>query len=136
MVAPADYFRTWWNLARYYEKSIFLPELNNEDAIKDPGQTSRLESVTNFGLWMWMDDTVVFPRQSEWFGAYNDHRRIMMMKEQQFYQDNWNGLKTLYESGRMFFYSGPGEHMYINQEMINTYLVPLLLDQTPAPSEY
>ncbi len=59
-----------------------------------------------------------------------------MMKEQQFYQDNWNGLKTLYESGRMFFYSGPGEHMYINQEMINTYLVPLLLDQTPAPSEY
>jgi hypothetical protein len=31
---------------------------------------------------MWMDDTVVFPRLSEWFGAYNDNRKILMMKEQ------------------------------------------------------
>lgn len=31
--APTDYFRTWWNLDRYYNTSIFLPYINNE---KDP----------------------------------------------------------------------------------------------------
>ena len=133
-VAPADYFRTWWVLSRFYSKSIFLPELNNEDAIKDENQTSKLEGLTNFGLWMWEDDWTVFPKQSEWFGAFNEHRQIVMMKDQQFYQENWLGLKTLYESGRMFFYKGPGAHMYVDEFMVNTYLVPLLLDETPAPS--
>ena len=133
-VAPADYFRTWWDLSRFYSKSIFLPELNNEEAIKDENQTSKLERLTNFGLWMWEDDWTVFPKQSEWFGAFNEHRQIVMMKDQQFYQENWLGLKTLYESGRMFFYKGPGAHMYVDEFMVNTYLVPLLLDETPAPS--
>lgn len=80
-VAPADYFRTWWDLARFYEKSIFLPELNNEDAVKDDNQTNRLESLTNFGLWQWEDDTVVYPKQSEWFGAFDSHKNLLMMKD-------------------------------------------------------
>ena len=36
----------------------------------------------------------------------------------------------------MFFYSGPGYHMYRDDYMINDVLAPLLLDETPLPSEY
>ena len=28
--APPDYYRTWWNLDRYYSHSTFLPDVNNE----------------------------------------------------------------------------------------------------------
>lgn len=52
------------------------------------------------------------------------------------YEEDWVGLKTLYESDRMFFYSGPGNHMHLEQYMIDQYLAPLLLDQTPMPSQY
>ena len=80
---------------------------------------------------MWEDDTTVAPKESEWFGAFNDKRHMVMLKDQPFYQDNYIGLKTLYESGRMFFYKGPGEHMYVDSDMINIYLIPLLLGTTP-----
>ena len=29
------------------------------------------------------------------------------------YEEDWVGLKTLYESDRMFFYSGAGDHMHL-----------------------
>ena len=64
---------------------------------------------------MWEDDLTVFPKESEWFGAFNSKREMVMMKEQKFYQENWIGLKTLYESGRMLFYKGPGAHMYVDE---------------------
>jgi len=50
------------------------------------------------------------------------------------YIEDFVGLRTLYESGRMFFYSGDGQHMYKKQSMFDEYLAPLLLDTTPMPS--
>lgn len=52
------------------------------------------------------------------------------------YEEDWVGLRTLYESGRMFFYNGAGGHMHLEQYMVDDYLRPLLLDETPAPSQY
>ncbi len=68
--APTDYFRPWWNLERYYNSSIFLPYDNNE---KNPTAIykDRMLGLTNMGLFMWDDDEVVHPKESEWFGAYN-----------------------------------------------------------------
>ena len=76
------------------------------------------------------------PHTSEWFGAWDSERNNIPLKEQQMYEEDWVGLRTLYESGRMWFYHGPGDHMHLEEYMITDYLAPLLLDQTPAPSEY
>ena len=77
--APTDYFRPWWNLDRYYEKSTFLPYDNNE---KDPNPLfkERLTKLTNFGLFMWDDDEVVHPKESEWFGTYDKYRILVPLK--------------------------------------------------------
>ena len=72
--APPEYFRTWWNLDRYYSHSKFLPEINNELEVKDAGYKARMLSLTNFGLWMWDQDETVDPKLSEWFGAWDDRR--------------------------------------------------------------
>jgi len=134
--APPDYYRPWWNLDRFYSHSIFLPEINNELETKDAGYKARLAAVKKFGLWMWEQDRVVVPRQSEWFGAWDDRRNDIPMKEQKMYKEDWIGTKTLYEAGRMFFYSGPGEHMFLTETMIYDYLRPLLTGDTPMDSQY
>lgn len=85
---------------------------------------------------MWEQDRVVVPRNSEWFGVWDDGRNDVPMKEQKQYEEDWIGLKTLYESGRMWFYTGPGDHMHLTEAMINDYLKPLLVGTTPIPSSY
>ena len=40
------------------------------------------------------------------------------------------------EEGRLFFYSGEGWHMRLDNYMIEDYLKPLLIGATPLPSEY
>jgi len=46
-------------------------------------------------------------------------------------------MRTLDEAGKLWFYSGPGEHMYLTSEYVYTYLLPMLDDSlTPLASEY
>ena len=40
------------------------------------------------------------------------------------------------EADKLYFYKGPGGHMHITDEYIDTYLVPFLRGDTPAPSMY
>ena len=135
--APADYFRAWWDLDRYYEKTEFLTRINNEHDIKVAEYKERLSSVKKFGLWMWEQDTVVVPRDSEWFSVWDSGRNLVPLKEQSLYTDgDYIGLKALYEAGNMFFYSGQGEHVSLEQYMIDDYLRPLLMNETPMPSQY
>jgi palmitoyl-protein thioesterase len=131
--APTDYFRTWWNLDRYYETSTFLPYVNNE--LEPTAEyKDRILSLTNMGLFMWDDDEVVHPKESEWFGIYNQFREIVPLRHTELYKNDTIGLKTLDEQGKLFFYHGPGLHMHLAYRFIDDYLVPLLLDETPSPS--
>ena len=54
------------------------------------------------------------PKESEWFGFWNEKRDVILLKDQQGYKEDWIGLKELYESGRLFFYAGLGGHMYLD----------------------
>ena len=137
LVAPADYYRTWWNLEKYFETSIFLPHLQNEDpATYSQEQKDRILSLTNFGMFMWTEDRTIIPRESSWFASWDSYRRLVMLRDSIDYKDDYIGLRTLDEAGKLFFYSGPGDHMHLTDSMINDQLVPLLLGQTPAPSVY
>ena len=96
----------------------------------------RLTNVKYFGMWRWVDDYVVVPRDSSWFFSWDEERNPIELKELQMYEEDWVGLRTLYESGRLFFYTGEGDHMHLKQWMMDEYLAPMLLEQTPKPSEY
>ena len=46
-------------------------------------------------------------------------------------------MKTLDESGRLYFYSGPGDHMHKEDYFIDDYLIPFMDNDVPnPPSEY
>ena len=56
---------------RYLDSNIFLADINNEVEINDNYRTN-LKSLWNFVMAKFTEDTMVFPRESEWFGFYDD----------------------------------------------------------------
>jgi len=65
-IGPAGYFRDPADLKTYLADSVFLPYVNNEKnytaSIKE-----RFSSLNGALLVMFSEDTMVFPKESEWF---------------------------------------------------------------------
>mmetsp|Transcript_17389 Transcript_17389/g.12387 ORF Transcript_17389/g.12387 Transcript_17389/m.12387 type:complete len:165 (+) Transcript_17389:275-769(+) len=90
-IAPADYYRGWWEMDRFYNNSIFLPELNNElndplkpwvtPAMKRHQQKKNIVDLEHFAMLMWLNDTVVSPKESEWFGRFDEHHNLEHMRD-------------------------------------------------------
>ena len=71
------------------------------------------------------------PKESAWFGSYppkeekednalrdlgRDEKAIVPMRKQPLYVEDWIGLRTLDESGRVELVSCDGEHMHLSTE--------------------
>ncbi len=68
----------------------------------------------------------VVPRDSAWFSFY-DGKRLVPLREQPMYEEDWLGLKELDQSGRLVFAEAPGAHMHFSfpwfqQEIVDKYL--------------
>ncbi|CDW84115.1 palmitoyl-protein thioesterase precursor [Stylonychia lemnae] len=127
LVAPAEYFRVFNEISEYIKKSVFLPRINNELKQKNQAYKDRLTALEHFRMFMWTDDMVVYPKQSAWFGVLNETGGIVNLQDQQQYQEDWLGLKTLGESNRTSFIEIPGNHMHQTDDIIQKYVVPLLI---------
>jgi hypothetical protein len=57
---------------------------------------------------MFSDDTVVYPRESEWFWELEADGSIKKLEDTDFYKNDLIGLKKLNEAGRVKFESFPG----------------------------
>ena len=66
---PAGYFRNVQNMDQYLKSSVFLPYANNEegDASVEASQKRRFEDLNGLLLMMFNEDSVVYPKESEWF---------------------------------------------------------------------
>ena len=59
------------------------------------------------------EDSVVDPRGTEWFDYYEPGQGQVMLpyNETDLYKEDWIGLKTLNEDGRVDFLSVKGDHL-------------------------
>ena len=59
------------------------------------------------------EDSVVDPRGTEWFNYYEpgQGQRMLPYNETDLYKEDWIGLKTLNEDGRVDFLSVEGDHL-------------------------
>ena len=59
------------------------------------------------------EDSVVDPRGTEWFDYYEpgQGQRMLPYNETDLYKEDWIGLKTLNEDGRVDFLSVEGDHL-------------------------
>ncbi|KAM0868070.1 hypothetical protein ACQ4PT_041580 [Festuca glaucescens] len=97
----------------------------------DRGSTTykeRFSSLENLVLIMFEDDAVLIPRETAWFGYYPDgaFNPVLPPQETKLYTEDWIGLRTLDEAGRVKFVSVPGGHLRISRSDMKKHIVPYL----------
>ncbi|XP_012827284.1 PREDICTED: palmitoyl-protein thioesterase 1-like [Erythranthe guttata] len=70
---PKLYILFWQNIKGYLKSCKFLPKLNNERPNdRNPAYKKRFSSLKNLVLIMNENDTTIRPKESSWFGYYED----------------------------------------------------------------
>ena len=113
--APAGYFRNVQRYDDYVQGSTFLPALNNEQATGGEFSELRKTSFSNINqamLVMFEQDSVIYPKESAWFQSLaEDGKTVLPLNATAFYQDDYIGVKSLNEAGKIQFVSIDGDHL-------------------------
>jgi len=129
----ANYWRDPHHLEEYYAESAFLPVIDNEvdtedgngnDAYRD--NFRRLKKLVLIGG---PDDGVISPWESSQFGTFDEDESVIPMEEQEIYEDDLFGLRSLDEEGKILKLSVPGvEHLqwHRNMSVIDNHIIPYL----------
>jgi len=111
-VVQAQYFHDPMDEPGYLSSNKFLPDINN--AI-DVNQTYKqnIISLNRFVLVKFDSDSIVVPRESEWFGFYENgnNNNVIPYNATKLYKKDTIGIKTLNEKGKLIFISCPGDHL-------------------------
>ena len=138
-VAPAGYFRETQDKIHYdiyLALSRFLPYINNEKSHdKAEAYKERFTSLNRLGLLMFLNDTIVYPMESEHFGEMNSKGEHIEMRNTPLYQEDWIGVKTLDDQNKVYQYEYFGDHLRFNDTQILNDFVPFLYKKDYAPKE-
>ncbi|KAF9957020.1 hypothetical protein BGZ72_002258 [Mortierella alpina] len=115
-IVQAQYYKDPRNLERYLERNIFLPDINNELVIKNSTYAKRLSSINKMVMFMFKDDITVKPKETAWFGFEDENGAIIDLEDQDQYKQDWLGLKTMDNAGKLVFDLLEGEHMQFSLE--------------------
>ncbi|XP_022158133.1 palmitoyl-protein thioesterase 1-like [Momordica charantia] len=126
----ATYYKVPEQIQEYLKNSKFLPKLNNEPQDeKNVVYKERFSSLNK--LVLLMDDSFLIPRETAWFGYYEDgstDRKVVPATETNLYKEEWIGLKRLNESGKVITRKVPGDHANLPDESMSNFVVPYLVD--------
>ncbi|KAK4434954.1 Palmitoyl-protein thioesterase 1 [Sesamum alatum] len=128
-LAPSGYLKLPNNIAGYLNKCRFLPKLNNElPGERNATYKERFTSLQNLVLIMFEHDTVLIPKETSLFGYYPDgaFSPVLPPKQTKLYTEDWIGLKTLDDAGRVKYITVPGNHLGISKDDMKKYVVPYL----------
>ncbi|KAL3985647.1 Palmitoyl-protein thioesterase 1 [Acanthocheilonema viteae] len=127
-VVQAQYWHDPLDEATYRQSSIFLADINNERNVNERYKENLLK-LQNLVLVKFLNDTMVVPKESEWFEYYreNDTSKIIPLEKSKIYTENRLGLRELLESKRLHLLAFEGQHLQINSssfvsQIINKFL--------------
>ncbi|GJJ69655.1 palmitoyl-protein thioesterase [Entomortierella parvispora] len=128
-IVQAQYYKDPKNLATYLSRNIFLPDINNELALKNTTYVRHLTSINKLAMFMFMEDITVKPKETAWFGFQDENGDIIELEEQDQYKENWLGLKTMDRAGKLSFELFQGEHMRFSvDEFIDNIAIPYIFE--------
>jgi len=77
--------------------------LTNNERDVDANINKRFGELNGAMFVMFSEDTVVYPRESEWFWELQADGSILKVEDTDFYKNDNIGLKTLMEAGKVVF---------------------------------
>ena len=129
LIGPAGYFRDVAHESQYLAGSVFLPHLNNEedDEATQADRKSRFSALNGALLMMFTEDTMVYPKESEWFQTLDDKdKSVVPLEDSDFYKNDLIGLKALNEAKKVQFVSIDGDHLQFSKTDITDTFIPFL----------
>ncbi|GFO13381.1 palmitoyl-protein thioesterase 1 [Plakobranchus ocellatus] len=126
-LTQAEYWHDPLNEAEYRAKSVFLADINQEKQVNATYKTNLLK-LKNMVLVKFAEDTMVDPKDSEWFGFYDEGqaKTTHNMTQSKLYQQDLLGLKELNESGRLFLLASPGDHLQFTDAWFEANILKFL----------
>ena len=100
-------------MKKYLEDSVFLPYVNNEKGDADDmlARKTRFSALNGLMPVMFTEDSVVYPKESEWFQGLNKLMKVEPLEKSDWYNSDAIGLKTLNEAGKVQFIKIDGDHL-------------------------
>jgi len=127
-LAFADYWKDPSDTATYLERSRWLADINNERVHKNAEYKRRMSTLERYVLIEATNDTTISPHVSESHGYFDplSAETIQPLKQTEGYRQDFIGLKTLDESGRLNQLQYPGEHLKFTDEFWANVVLPHL----------
>jgi len=127
-LVQAEYWQDPFNEDEYLKDSVFLPDINNNLAVQNETYKQNLMSLKNFVMVQFLNDTMVQPKESEWFGWYypGQDKAVQTLEETPLYQEDWLGLQQMNNNGQLTFIATIGNHLQFTKEWFIDNIVPFL----------
>ncbi|KAJ9575901.1 hypothetical protein L9F63_007213 [Diploptera punctata] len=127
-LVQAEYWHDPMKEDEYKAKSIFLADINNERG-KNKTYIKNMLKLKNFVMVKFNNDTMVEPKETEWFGYYKPGQatEVMSLQESDLYNKDRLGLKQMDKLGKLKFLAVDGNHLHFTEDwfienIINPYL--------------
>lgn len=127
-LVQATYWHDPLNEAKYKNYSTFLADINNERYIND-SYIENLNKLTKFVMVQFNKDTIVQPKESQWFGYYKpgQDKETQWLGETDLYIEDRLGLKKMDEANKIVFLECEGNHLQFTTEWFREKLFIYLM---------
>lgn len=124
-LVQAEYWQDPLNEDEYEEKCVFLPDINQMKTL-NPEYKARLSALANLVLVMFENDTMVQPKESEWFGFYKpgQDKDVYTLFQSEIWTKDLLGLQHLNSTGHLHFIPAPFDHLRFSNDWFITNLLP------------
>ncbi|CAH8462145.1 unnamed protein product [Dicrocoelium dendriticum] len=128
-LVQAQYWNNPFEMDQFYAKCHFLTDINQELRVNETYRLN-LRRVKALVLVRFMQDTVLVPHISEWFGFYdrNSTTSVHTMKETILYTEDRLGLKELEKSNRLHLLQVDDDHLRFTREWFMKIIQQFLMD--------
>ncbi|XP_003462324.1 palmitoyl-protein thioesterase 1 isoform X1 [Cavia porcellus] len=111
----------------YRERSIFLADINQERSVNE-SYKKNLMTLKKFVMVKFLNDSIVDPVDSEWFGFYRSgqSKETVPLQETTLYIEDRLGLKEMDKAGKLVFLATKGDHLQLSDKWFYTHIIPFL----------
>lgn len=120
----AEYWHDPLNEEDYKQGSVFLADINNERTIRSEYRDN-LKKLHNLVLVRFDGDTMVEPKETEWFGFYTPGQalNITSLHNSPLYTEDRLGLQQMEKGGRLKLLSVPGDHLEFSEDWFREIII-------------
>merc|ERR1712228_45265 len=128
-LVQAQYWHDPIHFDTYKRNSKYIAPINNdvrEGSNINQDYKENLTKLKTFVMVKGEKDITVLPRDTSWFGFYEDgsDSKIVSLQESKLYEDDVLGLAQMDKDGKLVFMTTPGNHMQFSDTWFKEEILP------------